>query len=232
MATVAALRAATRVVAVAPRCFRTGVSVGVSARRLVVADRHISSAAATAVAKNLQAELKYETENYEQPSEVKNFLKSSSFKFVEADADVNLCLEREMGDKVVRIEWQLTSPVQLDEENEEAQAQESVDLAVSVENKLSGAGLTIYCSTMRGEDHRYVIGNVKCFANAEERQSLSGYNGPEFEDLDDKLQEAFDEYLAEIGMGSEVCDFVEAMASDKEQREYVHWLKTAKKIFE
>jgi len=85
-----------------------------------------------------------------------------------------------------------------------------------------------YCSTQPGEDHRYVIGNARTFANADERDSASAYNGPEFEDLDDKLQETFDEYLAEVGMSVEVCDFVDAMALDKEQREYIRWLKTAK----
>merc|ERR1711972_628955 len=106
--------------------------------------------------------------------------------------------------------------------------QESTDLSITCEDKKSGAGITFYCSTQPGEDHRYVIGNVKAFANAEEKDSITSYNGPEFEDLDDKLQEAFDEYLAELGMSSEVCDFVDAMAVDKEQREYVRWLKNCK----
>merc|ERR1719327_2516373 len=106
---------------------------------------------------------------------------------------------------------------------------EATDLMVTVENK-SGAGLIFYCCTQSGEDHRYIIGNVKTFAAAEEKDSVSSYNGPEFEDLDDKLQEAFDEYLAEIGMNTEVCDFIDAMALDKEQREYVRWLNTAKKF--
>ena len=43
-----------------------------------------------------------------------------------------------------------------------------------------------------------VIGNVKSFASAEELKSMSSYNGPEFEDVDEKLQESFDELLAEV----------------------------------
>ena len=61
-----------------------------------------------------------------------------------------------------------------------------------IENK-EGAGLTFYCSTQSGEEHRFVIGNVKSFASHVERDAPSAYNGPEFEDLDDKLQQAFDE---------------------------------------
>ena len=43
-----------------------------------------------------------------------------------------------------------------------------------------------------------VIGNVKSFANGEEQKSMGSYNGPEFEDVDEKLQESFDELLAEV----------------------------------
>merc|ERR1719195_1453800 len=110
--------------------------------------------------------------------------------------------------------------------------EEATDFSVTVENKSSGAGLAFYCSTQAGEDHRYVIGNVKSFASTEERDSMSGYNGPDFEDVDEKLQEAFDEYLGEVGMNNEVCDFIDAFAQDKEQREYVRWLKITKKFLE
>lgn len=195
-----------------------------------LAPRAFASAAGGKVTKVLEAEIKHETESYEQTKEVKNFLKSGTFKFIETDGDVNMALEREVGEKSVRIEWQLTSPFDpegMDGEDGES-AREATDLSVTVENKKTGAGLTFFCSTSPGEDHRYVIGNVKAFANAEEKDSVTSYNGPEFEDLDDKLQEAFDQYLAELGMNSEVCDFVDAMALDKEQREYVRWLKNTK----
>merc|ERR1711924_5505 len=109
---------------------------------------------------------------------------------------------------------------------------EATELSVTVENKKTGSGLMFYCSTQTGEEHRYVIGNVKSYASAEERDSMGSYNGPDFEDLDDKLQEALDEYLAEVGMCSEVCDFVDQMAVDKEQRESVRWLQSTKKFRE
>merc|ERR1711972_823734 len=118
----------------------------------------------------------------------------------------------------------------MDAEGEEA-PQEATEFSVQVENK-SGAGMTFFCSTQPGEDHRYVIGNVRSYANAEQKDSVTAYNGPDFEDLDDKLQEALDEYLAELGMGGEVCDFVDAMAVDKEQREYVNWLSATKKFLD
>lgn len=187
------------------------------------------SAAASKVAKVLESEMKHEQEQYEQPKEVKNFLKSGTWKLVEADGDVNMAIEREVGGKTVKIEFQLTSPFAPEEEGEEEH--DATEFSITVEAK-NGSGLTFFCSTQAGEDHRYVIGNVKSYASAAEKDGVTSYNGPEFEDLDDKLQEALDEYLGEVGMNSEICDFVDAMASDKEQREYVRWLGNTKKAIE
>jgi len=191
--------------------------------------RGFASAAAGKVGQTLQAEFKHEEEQYEQPKEVKSFLKASDFKFVDEDGDVNMSLEKEMGDKTIKIEWQLTSPYQEDGENEgeDDGSMEATDFVITAENKEGSAGLSFYCSTQGGEDHRYVVGHVKSYNSAEEKESVSSYNGPDFEDIDDKLQEAFDEYLAEAGMNNEVCDFIDAMALDKEQREYIRWLKIA-----
>eukprot|EP00440_Ansanella_granifera_P054425 gb/GFBE01058994.1/.p1 GENE.gb/GFBE01058994.1/~~gb/GFBE01058994.1/.p1 ORF type:complete len:208 (+),score=66.09 gb/GFBE01058994.1/:1-624(+) len=158
--------------------------------------RAFSTAAASKVVKTLQGEIKHEEEQYEQAKEIKSFLAKSDFKLVDAEGDVNMMLERDVGNKSVRIEWQLTSPFDptADMEGEqEGFEHEATDFCITVENKSSNSGISFYCSTQTGEDHRYVIGNVKCFENAEEKESISGYNGPEFEDIDEKLQEAFDE---------------------------------------
>mmetsp|Transcript_18532 Transcript_18532/g.55349 ORF Transcript_18532/g.55349 Transcript_18532/m.55349 type:complete len:228 (-) Transcript_18532:131-814(-) len=187
--------------------------------------------AASKVVNTLQAELKHEQEQYTKPDVPKAVL--DKFKLVEKDGDVNMMLEREMGGKMIRIEWQIKSPFDPDEDMEGGEAESApTDFSVTVEDKSGGAGICFYCSTQTGEDHRYVLGNVKSFANAEEKDSISGYNGPDFEDIDDKLQEAFDEYLAELGMNNDVCDFVDAMAEDKEQREYIRWLKLSKEFLE
>eukprot|EP00931_Biecheleriopsis_adriatica_P079402 TRINITY_DN527_c0_g3_i4.p1 TRINITY_DN527_c0_g3~~TRINITY_DN527_c0_g3_i4.p1 ORF type:complete len:257 (+),score=75.37 TRINITY_DN527_c0_g3_i4:59-772(+) len=188
------------------------------------------SAGASKVAKVLEGELKHEKEQYTQAAEIQKFLKNSPFKLVQAEGDVNMALEREVGDKTVRIEFQLTSPFMADGEDVEGM-EESTEMSISVEDKKC-AGMTFYCSTQAGEDHRYVIGSVKSYQSAEERDSATAYNGPDFEDLDDKLQEALDEYLGELGMNSEICDFVDAMASDKEQCEYIRWLTNTKKFIE
>merc|ERR1712232_1051805 len=138
-----------------------------------------------------------------------------------------------------QIEWQLTSPFDpnADAGEDAGPEQEATDFTVTVEDKDRATdkghmGMQFYCSTQAGEDHRYVIGSVKVFASTEEKDSMSMYNGPEFEDLDEKLQESFDEYLAECGLRTELCDFIDASALDKEQREYIRWLKITKQFLD
>eukprot|EP00434_Breviolum_minutum_P013874 symbB.v1.2.012235.t1/scaffold837.1/size158912/5 len=200
-----------------------------------VQQRCFSLSSAAKVAKDLQAEIGHEEEQYQPAKELKKFMESTNFKFVEKEGDVNMSLERELGDKLVKVEWQLTSPfdptADMEGDQEGGQEYEATDFSVTIESK-SGAGMSFYCSTQTGEDHRYVIGNVKSFAATEEKESVSSYNGPEFEDVDEKLQESFDELLAEVGVNADLCDFIDAMALDKEQREYIRWLKNVKSFLE
>lgn len=202
--------------------------------RPLVEARGFASAAASKVSQTLASELKHEEEQHESPKEIQAFLAKSDFKFVDEDGDVNMMLERDMGSKVARIEWQLTTPYapDADMEGEDDGGQEATDFVITVEDKEGTSGVSFYCSTQGGEDHRYIIGHVKNYNSAEEKESVSSYNGPDFEDIDDKLQESFDEYLAEVGMNNEVCDFIDAVALDKEQREYIRWLKNTKAFLE
>lgn len=51
------------------------------------------------------------------------------------------------------------------------------------------------------------------------------YAGPKFHELDENLQAAFYDYLAERGIDDDLSFFVLSYSRDKEQREYVMWLK-------
>eukprot|EP00933_Yihiella_yeosuensis_P028182 TRINITY_DN21998_c0_g1_i1.p1 TRINITY_DN21998_c0_g1~~TRINITY_DN21998_c0_g1_i1.p1 ORF type:complete len:236 (-),score=60.27 TRINITY_DN21998_c0_g1_i1:386-1093(-) len=214
---------------------RTALTRGLAVQQ-AMANRAFSTAGAGKVVKTLQAEIQHEEEQYEQAKEIKNFLAKSDFKLTDSEGDVNMVLERDVDDKVVRIEWQLTSPfdptADMEGGEEGGYEHEATDFCITIESKSGGSGISFYCSTQTGEDHRYVIGNIKTFANAEEKESMTSFNGPEFEDIDEKLQEAFDLYLGEVGMNNEVCDLIDALALDKEQREYIRWLKTTKKFLE
>jgi len=197
----------------------------------LAATTNISSAANKLVSV-LQNEASHEQKEYERASSITSFLSGNKeWSFEQKEGDVNMSLTKKVADKTIRVEWQLVSPYDPDmQENEQVNEEgvtESTDFCVSVENA-EGAGITFFCSTNQEEQYRYVIGSCKSYASAAERDSNSAYNGPEFEDLDEGLQTAFDEYLGELGLGGPVFDFVDAMAKDKEQQEYIRWLTISK----
>eukprot|EP00921_Rhytidocystis_pertsovi_P005315 GHVQ01009181.1.p1 GENE.GHVQ01009181.1~~GHVQ01009181.1.p1 ORF type:complete len:261 (-),score=60.44 GHVQ01009181.1:3144-3926(-) len=190
----------------------------------------------------IQGEIGHETQSYEAPSNIDEFLKKSEWKLQEKSGDVNMTLTRDYNGKKVVVEFQLVSPFEGEENTATEEGQqagetaasqsEMTDFTVSVVKK-DGSGVTFFCSTLQNdESFRYMIGNVRQFRNEEERNAVSGYNGPEFEDLDDKLQEALDEWLESLGVNSEMCDFIDAVAVDKEQKEYMHWLKSCASVLE
>ena len=49
-----------------------------------------------------------------------------------------------------------------------------------------------------------------------------------FEELDEKVQKGFQEYLEERGIDNELGDYLIAISEDKEQREYISWLDRVK----
>lgn len=198
--------------------------------------RCISAAAATSnaapkLAQTLQSELQHERSNYETSEVISSFLEKSGWALHEKDGDVNMSLRKKVGDLSVTVEFQLVSPSYTGEEEEEegqqgAEPQETTDFSVTCE-KPNGSGAIFYCTTV-GNDEKYhfIVGNVRYFATPEERTNVSAYSGPEFEDLDDHLQGGIDEWLASLGINDQLCDFVDAMAVDKEQREYMRWLES------
>lgn len=54
------------------------------------------------------------------------------------------------------------------------------------------------------------------------------YVGPQFETLDEKVQEQFYAYLEERGIAADLALFIPELAEWKEQREYCKWLENVK----
>ncbi|KAF5843508.1 mitochondrial glycoprotein [Dunaliella salina] len=59
----------------------------------------------------------------------------------------------------------------------------------------------------------------------EASSSSDDYLGPEFDDLDDTLQQAFVDYLEERGVTAELGEYIRLFAKDKTSIEYQAWLK-------
>jgi complement component 1 Q subcomponent-binding protein len=58
------------------------------------------------------------------------------------------------------------------------------------------------------------------------------YRGPDFENLDETLQESIFAHLAERGIAEDMSFFICSYARDKEEREYQAWMKKLMKFVE
>jgi len=195
--------------------------------------RHFS-VEARKLLQTVNAELQHEKSQYSPPDLVKKFLQSGEWTLEDKERDVNITLTKKVDDRTVSVAFQLVSPYQNEglegDEDGESEPSELTDFSVTVE-KSDGSGVVLYCSTFNGDPSaRFLIGSMKVYESAEQRDAPSSYNGPVFEDLDQGLQEAVDGWLSSLGVNHELCDFIDACAVDKEQREYMGWLNVMNKV--
>jgi len=161
--------------------------------------RALASVTSETVARILRAELNHETELYEQAEEIQSFLKNGSWEFGEVEGDEKMMLAKEVDERIVQVEWELSMPFDPLEEDDAEAHPPVTDFSVTILNKDRSAGISFLCTTQSGSDNRYVISHVKSFSSAEEKDNPSAYIGPDFEDVEEKLQDAWWQYLAEIG---------------------------------
>ncbi|KAG8877952.1 Mitochondrial acidic protein mam33 [Tulasnella sp. 332] len=207
-----------------------------SARPLVASARNFSISARAfgqgetdvELASKLQEEIQYEKEAAEQagpiPEFVKEFKSNGVWKIEEKPGHDEVALTRKFGN-----EDSQESPAEFEEE---AQAEESEEAATpvlpircSVTITKSGAGaLTIDCLA---QDANFVVENVSYYGDAKLASELTAeadwsrrglYIGPQFDHLDVGVQEAFEKYLDERGVGPVLAAFIPEYAEWKEQQ--------------
>ncbi|KAL1198614.1 hypothetical protein V5N11_011263 [Cardamine amara subsp. amara] len=64
------------------------------------------------------------------------------------------------------------------------------------------------------------------------KSSPSSYNGPEFEELDDELQDALYQFLEQRGISDELAVFLHQYMKNKDKGEYVRWMDSVKSYVE
>ncbi|OCF40315.1 complement component 1 Q subcomponent-binding protein, mitochondrial [Kwoniella heveanensis CBS 569] len=214
-------------------------SLSVSARRMGSGqtDGNLASA--------LAAEHKFELENAatlpEVPAFVENFKTQGIWEINDIPGEDDVVLTRKFGNETIKLTFQISD---LDSFNEPAEFAESEP---EVTGEIEPAGPTsIACSLVITKsatpgalmvdletcEEGFEITNVAVYEKAlAEREGADGdwerrskYMGPQFDHLDQAVQEAFSAYLAERGVDEALADFVLSYCEHKEQKDYVSWL--------
>lgn len=201
----------------------------------------------------LSQEIEYERENSINPNErsnepafLTNFRSQGIWKIEDQSGSDEIALTRDFGNEHIRVLFSIgdigeTADADELEESEdvnEAKDEEEtpafpVRCAITISKQSQGA-LTIDAQAVDGS---FTIENISFYKDAKLATDLTAeadwarrglYIGPQFDTLDQTVQEQFEHFLEERGIATELALFIPNFAEFKEQREYCAWLENVK----
>ena len=207
----------------------------------------------------LNNEIKYEKSQMTEVEGAKDFLKTSGFSFQSIPEECSLTLTKEVGGLKISILYQAKEPQIIESEEEEDKVvnekkkegkmeevkdikekeddfQDSYLFNVKIVNISNHSAILFECQGINWEIH---ITNASYHENSETLEKAptverfnTKYFGPEFTRLDEKLQNAFHEYLNDFGINGKIVNFIEVTSIDKDEKLYVKWLENLKNFLE
>ncbi|CEP20753.1 unnamed protein product [Cyberlindnera jadinii] len=199
------------------------------------------------VASTLKAELEHERDNAPEAFNETSF---AGFSVVNTNGQALGKLEKDSSDELVHVFFDVNQIVNLrSNEAEEIEGEEEgfedpydsnfINVNVVVEKKSDGSAVA-FDVLVGPEDGSSYIENVTAYADktealeesaeAEQKRDLR-YNGPAFTNLDEKLQEDFENYLVSRGINTDLFRFIVDYGVAKENNEYISWLNKLNKFF-
>lgn len=159
------------------------------------------------------------------------------FEIVDNPGDQAVVLKRELAGENIQVTVLMNLDVEGDfkendedgseDDNNESSFQPTISLVVSIE-KGEGPFLE-FCCNLR-DDGLQIESMVMKKRDAVDDQGA--YQGPEFSDLDEKLQKAFHKYLEVRGIKGSLFGFLHEYMINKDEKEYLVWLKNMKEFIE
>lgn len=193
----------------------------------------------------LGEELEHERTTY-VPSEVVSKGPPEPFEIIETDGDCEITLVRAYGDdEEIAVTFNATEdPYEEDEyfndgtvdglvsnETDEDDEDVTIHFTVSVSRGDGHEGLEFSCATdgetVEVRNVRYEsLGSLGSSDDEDDEDAyFSSYPGPNYDELDESVQEEFHKYLEARGIDATLANYIAEVHVDKEQREYTRWLE-------
>lgn len=170
----------------------------------------------------LKQEIAVEEEEYAKPADIGGG-PPAPFVLSEVPDDTLLTLTRSFKDETVSVDLHVNNqPAQEygdENTNEEGEALSTVTFNVTVSK--GDKCLVFECES----DGTFVAISHLTHEPKDGQPSESFYTGPVFGELDEVLQAEFRQYLQDRGITEELGEYLRHLVYDKEQREYMQWLK-------
>ena len=179
----------------------------------------------------LLAEIDHEEGNDEVDKDLEDVQKliSKSFQIHDKAGDGVVKLTRTHGNEKIEVVFDVQDTAENDsldlEDQEGADEGEDAEL---------GFGINFEVTITKGDNQLIVncvgsdgitVQNIRHVPTSRGSEDSDVYAGPNFDDLDDAVTESFLDYLEERKIDADLGYFVLAYSREKEQREYVQWLK-------
>ncbi|KAH7689370.1 Mitochondrial glycoprotein [Dioscorea alata] len=168
--------------------------------------------------------------------------KDFPFEIVDNPGDQSITLKREFaGEKIqVNVFMELDDMGDMNEDDEDDGNDDDDDhedggspmpkiSLIALIDKGEGPSLEFCCDLAADGLH---IESMLLKRDDSSSEEGNAYEGPEFSDLDENLQKAFYKYLEERGISPSLREFLHEYMTQKEDREYLNWLKNMKSFIE
>jgi complement component 1 Q subcomponent-binding protein len=202
------------------------------------------------LAEEIQFEVEAAAEQPGEPEFISDFKANGVWKIEDVPGHDEVVLSRQFGNESIRVTFSIadidtpqdTYPPFSESADPDAPAESDADApsetypvrcSITISKPTKGA-LTIEAVTQEGA---LVVDNISYYADGKLATELTAdadwkrrglYIGPQFDHLDATVQEEFERYLEERGIGANIAVFVPDYAEYKEQKEYVKWLENVK----
>lgn len=118
----------------------------------------------------------------------------------------------------------------------ESKPEDMLHLNVTITKDVSMPALEFECTYVRGADEVEIeaVSFLSDDSAVDEKDGVSdaqAYGGPEFSELDEKLQQAFHDLLKARGLSPKIATYVLDYLTVKEHREYMRWLHNVETFF-
>lgn len=161
---------------------------------------------------------------------MENISNEFPFKIKDNPGERTILLSRKFQDETIKIEVDMPSISDDDDNDDDDDAKDadvsSIPLVVSI-TKGSGQYME-FCITAFHDEISIDSLSIKNLENSDEL----AYEGPDFNDLDENLQNAFLKYLEIRGIKPGVTNVLFDYMANKDTKEYLLWLKNVKNFVE
>ncbi|KAL3691087.1 hypothetical protein R1sor_004738 [Riccia sorocarpa] len=198
--------------------------------RLASTAREASRESDSGLLHALKAELEHERKTYSQPKEAQRG-PPKPWILTDKQGHADIILRRSYGEEDIAVtcvyqpdaygeRHEDDEPEGSEQDDRDEESAACVNLTITVNKGADNPTLEISAASYGTE---ISIDHVYFWEDKDSRDAL--YDGPNFLQLDEELQDQFERYIKSRGVNKELISYLFNLLEDKEQREYMRWLQ-------